>query len=82
MRHNRKVEGLTERLNSAVYASGLTPGEIQKRAGVKRNTYYDHLSGQPMSELFIAKYCTALGISADWLLGLRKDNRKTEEETE
>lgn len=80
MHYNTKVEGLTERLNSAINASGLTNREIIKRVGVPRSTYYEHLEGQPMGEIYVMKYCRALGISADWLLGLRKGRCEMENE--
>lgn len=68
----RKCEGLTERLREAIQASGLTPHQIQTLAGIPKNTYYQHIGGGAMGELYIAKYCAVLHISADWLLGLRR----------
>lgn len=82
MHYNKKIEGLTERLNSAINASGMTNGEIIKKVGVPRTTYYGHLEGQSMGEIYVMKYCRALGISADWLLGLRKERCEMENEGE
>lgn len=75
MNRYNKLQGVTERLREAVKASGLTPREIQQRVGIKKSTYYDHINGARLTELNIAKYCIVLKISADWLLGLKGDNR-------
>lgn len=72
MRHYMKVEGALDRLREAIAASGLCPTEIMRRAGIPSSTFYEHLNGAALSELYVAKYCTVLGISADWLLGLKK----------
>lgn len=71
MNHRTKCEGLTNRLRNAVLNSGLTAREIQKRAGISKSTYYGHMKGKAMTEFYIARYCAVLGISADWLLGLK-----------
>lgn len=71
---HRKLQGVTDRLNKAVLLSGKTPGQIQKEAGICKTSYYYHMSGGAMGELYIAKYCAVLNISADWLLGIRKGN--------
>lgn len=73
MTQRRKLEGVADRLREAALASGKTPKEIQTEAGVARSLYYAHLNGEhAMSELHIARYCLALGVSADWLLGIRR----------
>lgn len=72
MARYQKVEGLTERLNEAVLKSGKTPKEICCETGICYSSFYDHLAGRPMGELYLAKYCTVLNISADWLLGIKK----------
>lgn len=68
-----RLQGVTERLREAVKASGKSPAQIQRETGISKTTFYSHLNGETaMSELFIAKYCATLGVSADWLLGLRR----------
>lgn len=72
MGKQRKLEGVTDRLREAILASGKTPKQIQMETGAPKSLYYAHLSGCAMGELYIARYCLALNISADWLLGLRR----------
>lgn len=76
MRYNKKVEGTTERLLDAINKSGLQPAEICKRADIPRSTFYNHISGDALSERYIVKYCMVLKISADWLLGITNDMKK------
>ena len=76
MRYNKKVEGTTERLLDAINKSDLQPAEICKRADIPRSTFYNHISGDALSERYIVKYCNALKISADWLLGITNDRKK------
>lgn len=68
----RKVQGMTERFNEAVLKSGKSPKEICRQTGIWESSFYEHMAGAAMGELFIAKYCTVLNISADWLLGIKK----------
>lgn len=72
MNRYNKLQGVTERLREAVTSSGLTHKEIMKRTGVPSTCFYNHLNGARLTELNIAKYCTVLNISADWLLGLKR----------
>jgi hypothetical protein len=69
----RKLAGVTERLNEAIYRSGLMPHEIMAAAKIGHSQYYNHINGASLNELNIAKYCRVLHISADWLLGLDKE---------
>lgn len=66
-----RVEGLTNRLRNAVLDSGLAVKEIQEEMGIPDSTYYYHMNGGRMTEYWLARYCEVLGVSADWLLGLK-----------
>lgn len=68
-----KLEGVTERLQKAVLDSGKSSAQIIAETGISKSTYYKHMDGNPMNELHIARYCNALNVSADWLLGLKKE---------
>lgn len=76
MHYNKKVEGVTERLIEAIKESGMSTQEICKTGKIPRSTYYNHLSGDSLSERYIVKYCRVLNISADWLLGLTCEKRR------
>jgi len=79
MNYNKKVDGASERLRQAVQESGLRAHQIIKRSGVPKTTFYSHMNGDAMSEFHIAKYCSVLNISADWLLGLSKRKHEKKE---
>ena len=72
MSYKKKIEGTSERLDKAILESKLTISQISERTGIARSTTYGHLEGKAMSELHVARYCMILGVSADWLLGLKE----------
>ena len=66
------IRGMPERLQHAVYESGLTHEEISKRAGISRSKLEAILAGDGgcYASTFV-KICAVLHISADWLFGLK-----------
>lgn len=66
------IRGMSERLREAVNKSGLKHNEISRRAGISKSRLEALLSGNDgcYASTF-AKLCAVLGVSADWLLGLK-----------
>jgi len=62
------IEDFWKRADEAIYNSGLTKQEISRKMGCDRKTLYTTCNC--MSGPNIAKFCEAVNVSADWLLGL------------
>ena len=68
----RHVSGVTDRLNEAMFKKGVPPGKMAKDLGIDYHVIYRAVSGESAISLFVlAKICPYLGVSADWMLGLR-----------
>lgn len=68
---------MVERLNTAVWDSGLTPKEIVAAMGISRQTYYRHLKGYcGCSDENLAKYAELLGVNEAWLRGDKKATKR------
>ena len=65
------IEGFWERVEESIRNSGLTKKEIAKKMGVNRATLYPS-SGMNLSTDNIAKFCKIVGVSSDYLLGLKE----------
>lgn len=65
------VEGLNEKLNIAIYESGLDLSEICKRAKISRHMLWQYrfYSVTP-GALALARLAVVLNVSADYLLGI------------
>ena len=63
----------TERINIAIRESGLTIVQISKKSGLPRTLIHRLTSGEQirMYSDNLKVLCRALGISADWLLGIK-----------
>ena len=68
---DKHMEGATERLAEAIKKSGMSAAELSRKTGLDSNRIYALKNGSGiMREFDIARLCVALGISADWLLGI------------
>ena len=76
MNKSQKIEGLRDRLRNAFIASGKTAEQVRRETGISKSSFYTHLNGEPMGPLYLARYCVALNVSADWLLGLKEEARR------
>lgn len=64
-------EVIRARIAEAIKNSGLSQTEIAKRIDVKQPTVGQYLSGRALPSLeTLAKLCTVLEVSSDYLLGL------------
>ena len=65
----RRLIGFSDRLERAIYASGLTCNEIAERVGCNRKAIYSYRDNESNPDVFtVAKLCCVLGVSADYLL--------------
>ena len=67
------IEGMKNRLRQAFLDSGKTAVQVCRETGVTRSCFYHHLNGAGMNALTLARYAVAFKVSADWLLGLKKE---------
>lgn len=68
-----KLRGFDERLDDAIYYSGLTCVQIAKYLKCDRRTIYSWRRGYSEPTAFqIARLCDVLKVKADWLLGLER----------
>lgn len=68
---DRHMAGAAERLTQAIKKSGMTTEELSRKTGLTTNRIFALKNGSGiMREFDIARLCVALGISADWLLGI------------
>ena len=66
---NTLVYGFWDRFDDAIKQSSFTKSELARRIGCNRKTLY---RGQHMpSALFIARSAALIGVSTDYLLGIR-----------
>lgn len=64
------------RVNEAILDTGMSKTEIAKLIGCNRKTLMvQNDESRMMEAVYIAKLCAITGVSADWLLGLRKEKR-------
>lgn len=69
MKRNYPPEGFTERLNEAIYKSGLRPVEIQRKARISESCFYYYMRGDTTPSLMtLVNLCRVLDVSADYLL--------------
>ena len=67
------IEGYKERLEEAVYQSGMTKTEIARLMGMDRKVLLPETHYCQMGAGALMKFCAITGVSADWMLGLRKE---------
>lgn len=63
----------TERFNKAVRESGLTIVQISQKSGLGRTYIHRLMNGEQVNMRTdnLRLFCRTLGISADWLLGIK-----------
>lgn len=66
---------MKNRLRQAFLDSGKTSVQVCREIRLPRSSFYRHLNGEGMTALYLARYAVALNVSADWLLGLKKERR-------
>ena len=68
-----RIGGFGERLNEAIWASGLSDTEISRRTGISRSCIwsYRYTATMPPSGS-LARLAVVLNVSSDWLLGIRE----------
>ncbi len=77
MRDTNTIFGFWERVDEAVKASGYTKADIARKIGGSescRKLLYRTTGG--MNTYSLMKFCYITGVSADWLLGLRKEKNR------
>lgn len=66
---HKAPEGFQERLKKAVYDSGLSLNEIERRSGVAHSSLSAYMTRDYSPTVFsLARLCTVLKVSADYLL--------------
>lgn len=69
----KTIRGFPDRLNKAIRDSGKTFGQVCKETGISRTALYRLKVGDcGPSAIQIARLSVCLGVSADWLLGIKK----------
>ena len=66
------VEGFTDRLNEAIWKSGLSNSEIIRKTNLSAGALWNYRNGATPNISALARLSVALNVSADWLLGLEK----------
>lgn len=70
MKKSIYIEGYYDRLDEACRRSGMTKNEIALRCCFSRKVLYP---GRMMNSGYLARFCAVTDTSADWLLGLRRE---------
>lgn len=65
------IDGYDERLTEAMLVSGLSWSEIAQKTGISRNTLARNHT--MMHSGHLARFCAVTGVSADYILGLKKE---------
>lgn len=72
-RRVRRIEGVCERLNDAMYKKGVSGYRMARDLRIDYHTVHRITHGDAaLTEWQLARICPYLGISADWLLGIQK----------
>lgn len=68
--HHTKVYGLWDRIDEVISESGLSKSEVARRCGFSRNVLASESLNQMPSAGILAKFCSTMEVSADYILGL------------
>lgn len=73
MKNIYQVDGLRDRLEEAIFASGMDLTEISKRSGISRTLIWSYrFDGKQPSCYSLVRLAKTLNVSTDWLLGMEK----------
>ncbi len=62
------------RLNQLMIERGLYPKDIQRMTGVRRQNIYQYVQGVKQPSAYnVKRIARGLNVSADWLLGIEKN---------
>ncbi len=71
------IQGFSARLQEAMFNKGWSVLDLSHHTGISDSSLWYYVNGYSLpGALNIARMCAALCISADWLLGIDKKNRK------
>lgn len=68
------IQGYDERVHRAIVESGMTKLEVARKMGCDHKTVLP-ARGVMMNSWNLARFCAVTGVSADWILGLRREMR-------
>lgn len=73
---NRSIytQGYDERVNRAIVETGMSKAEVARKMGCDKKTVHT-TRGVMMNSGNLARFCAVTGVSADWILGLRREMR-------
>ena len=70
----KRIDTFGERLNTVMYEQKITQAELDKRTGIGRANISRYVCNKQMPTVdSLITICKTLNVSADWLLGLRKE---------
>lgn len=65
-----------QRLMEAIYEKDVSITTLSEATGIERSTIYKFLQdGRDISSMRLAKLCSYLGVSMDYIMGLKEENR-------
>jgi DNA-binding XRE family transcriptional regulator len=70
------IEGFWERFDECVSEVGINKVQLAKQIGCGRKTLYNTNDGRAMSSLYVARFCSRYGFSADYLLGISNNKKR------
>ncbi len=72
-RKSYHVDGLRDRLEQAIFDSGMDLNEISQKSGISRGNIWNYrFDGVVPSCYSLMRLAKVLQVSTDWLLGLRE----------
>lgn len=73
MKRIYQVDGLRDRLEDAIFSSGMDISEISRKSGVSRNLLWAYRFDNKQPSCYsLMRLAKTLNVSTDWLLGLEK----------
>ena len=70
MSRHKKIDGVWDRLEIVMADKGVTKREVARLCGINRRTLIETNRGRMPSLGTLATFCTKMGVSADYILGL------------
>lgn len=72
--NGNKITDLTfaRRLDLLMVERGLYPGDVQRLTGIRRQRIYEYVQGTVQPSVYnLKRLAEGLGVSADWLIGVK-----------